>query len=79
MWFSKANLKANRIFTAKKDFSAKVEVVDSSQRVISEFMDDQYYNNVNEFYLTFFSNLKMQKHYTANLLQAKLMSKIYQS
>ena len=44
----------------------------------SEFIDDQYYNTIEEFYLTIFSELKMNENYISNLTQSKLMSKIYE-
>ncbi len=77
IWFSKGKLKANRIFTAKKDFPATIEITNGKKKLIKEFIDYQYYNNINEFFLTIKSPEKMNEHYFANLIQAKLMKKIY--
>ena len=78
LWFSKGRLKADRFFTAKKEFVAKVEVTSGNEKKINEFIDNQYYNTLEEFYLTIFSQIKMNENYISNLLQSKLMSKIYE-
>tara|TARA_Y100001968_G_scaffold185546_1_gene169945 strand:- start:12017 stop:12988 length:972 start_codon:yes stop_codon:yes gene_type:complete len=76
LWFSNGKLRANRIFTAKNDYLAKVEVNSFNKRSINEFIDDQYYNTVEEFLLTIESQVKMNNHYKANLDQSKTMNLI---
>ena len=77
LWFSKGRLTSNRIFTAKNDFSAEVKVTENNKHLITEFIDDQYYNTIDDFYLTILSQTKMNGHYDANLSQARLMTKVY--
>ena len=77
VWCSRGNLTANRIFTAKQGYIAKVEVVDGKNEFTNEFVDDQYYKTLNEFYLTILSEKRMKIHYNSNLIQSKLIKKIY--
>ena len=77
LWFSKGHLKANRVFTAKKEYKAKIDVSYGDDKLIHEFVDDQYYNTLEEFFLTIQSQIKMNNHYSANLIQSELMNKIY--
>ena len=77
LWFSKGKLRANRVFTAKKEYIAKIEVSYGNDKLIHEFIDDQYYNTLEEFFLTIRSQIKMNKHYNANLIQSEIMNKIY--
>ena len=71
------SINANRIFTAKNDFTATVSVDVANDKLISEFKDDQYHNTLDEFYSTIFSNDKKENHYIANTKQSKLMDKIF--
>ena len=76
LWFSKGNLIAKRIFTAKNDFVANVDLIEKNNVYKNKFIDDQYYKAVDEFYLTILSNTKMLIHYSSNLRQSCLMEKI---
>ena len=49
-----------------------------NKELIEDFKDDQYYNTIEEFYLTINSQSKMNQNYIANLNQSNLMSKIYE-
>ena len=78
LWFSKGQLASKRIFSAKKEFISKLKIIDGDKELIEDFKDDQYYNTIEEFYLTINSQSKMKDNYIANINQSNLMSKIYE-
>jgi len=77
IWFSNGRIKANRIFTSKKGYNAKIIVENKDKTFEKSFIDDQYFNMLNELYLTVSSDKKKEENYIANLKQVELMKKIF--
>ena len=75
--FSNGRIKANRIFTSKKGYYAKIVVENKDKTFEKSFVDDQYFNMLNELYLTLSSTKKRKENYVANLKQVELKKKIF--